>query len=140
VALTSTERSKRWREAHPEYHREKAKKWNAEHHEQRLASVRKWKQENPERVREMRRKSHAKIASQLRKEAIALLGDQCIQCQCSDVRCLQIDHIIPLRGKQRLITASFYRSIIQGLTENLQILCANCHAIKTYYENGGEDG
>jgi hypothetical protein len=30
---------------------------------------------------------------------------------------------------------TFYVSIIRGNRENLQVLCANCHAIKTY-ENG----
>ena len=31
---------------------------------------------------------------------------------------------------------AFYRNIVQGAAENLQVLWANCHAIKTYYENG----
>jgi hypothetical protein len=31
---------------------------------------------------------------------------------------------------------ALYRSIVnKGVTENLQVLCANCHAIKTYQEN-----
>ena len=86
MALTSTERSKKWREAHPEYHRENAKKWSREHPEQHLANVRKWKKENPERNRENQRKSHAKRLLQYRQEAIALLGGECIQCQCKDIR------------------------------------------------------
>ena len=140
MALTSTERSKRWREAHPGYHNEKVKEWNTAHPEQRLANVKKWKKENPERNRENQRKSHAKRLLRYRQEAIVLLGGECAQCQCKDIRCLQIDHIIPLQGKQRIVSETFYRSIIQGLTENLQVLCANCHAIKTYYENGERGG
>ena len=115
---------------------EKQKRWAKKHPEKHLAMVRKWEQDNPEQAREMHRKSRKKRATKLRQEAIVLLGGQCVRCQCSDMRCLQIDHVVPLNGKLRLLTEKFYRSIIDGLTENLQVLCANCHAIKTSYEDG----
>jgi 5-methylcytosine-specific restriction endonuclease McrA len=115
---------------------EKQKRWARNNPEKHRAMVRRWKQDNPEKVREMRRKSHAIRGASLREQAIELLGGQCVQCHCKDIRCLQIDHITPLKGERRLITITFYSSIVQGKRENLQILCANCHAIKTYYENG----
>jgi 5-methylcytosine-specific restriction endonuclease McrA len=71
-----------------------------------------------------------------RKEALVVLGGQCIQCQCQDARCLQIDHIIPLQGKRRVAHKTLYLNVLRGKTENLQVLCANCHAIKTYHEDG----
>ena len=49
------------------------------------------------------------------------------------MRCLQIDHIIPLKkvdNSQHGI--QLWRRIIKGeKVDNIQVLCANCHAIKT---------
>jgi hypothetical protein len=112
---------------------EKQKRWARNNPEKHHVMVKKWEQDNPERAREMHRKSLKKLRAKLRQEAITLLGGQCVQCQCNDIRCLQIDHVLPCKGK-RLVTYQFYRSIIQGQTDNLQVLCANCHAIKTYCE------
>jgi 5-methylcytosine-specific restriction endonuclease McrA len=119
----NSERVKKWAKTHPEKHREQ---------------VRKWEKENPEKHREITRRSHAKRLIEVRQQAIACLGGMCTHCQCKDIRCLQIDHIVPLQGKERIGTMVLYRSVVRGLKENLQVLCANCHAIKTYYENGGK--
>jgi hypothetical protein len=80
-----------------------------------------WHQRNKERL----------LASNLRVQAIRVLGGACVQCQCTDIRCLQIDHIIPI-GKKREHRDVLYKRVIRGNTENLQVLCACCHAIKTY--------
>jgi predicted HNH restriction endonuclease len=120
---TVNERVKRWAKAHPEKHR---------------AAVRAWERENPERRREITQKSQAKRLLRLRQEAIAALGGVCAICQCADIRCLQIDHVTPLRGAQRLGSVALYRSIILGARDGLQVLCANCHAIKTYCETYGD--
>ena len=117
---------------------EKQRRWANNHPEKHYALVKKWEQENPEHAREIHRKARKKYRLRLRQEAIALLGGRCVQCQCDDIRCLQIDHIIPLNGGQRILSETFYKRIIQGQTENLQVLCANCHAIKTYYEEEGQ--
>jgi 5-methylcytosine-specific restriction endonuclease McrA len=117
----NSDKVKRWVKAHPEKHRE---------------MVRSWEKANPEKRREISRRSQARRLAKARQEAITCLGGICKQCGCTDIRCLQIDHMIPLRGIKRMGTLDFYRSIVQGKRENLQILCANCHAIKTYYENG----
>ncbi len=113
---------------------ENAKRWTRNHPEKHSAMVKKWEQENPERHREIRKQANNKHRAKLRQRAIAAMGGVCIRCQCDDIRCLQIDHIIPIKG-ERVVYTKFYYSIIQGDTTNLQLLCANCHAIKTY-ENG----
>lgn len=75
--------------------------------------------------------------------ALIVLGGQCVKCgYVGNIDALQIDHIKPIGGeaKRRKGASSsynqtaFYRSIIDGLRENLQVLCANCHAIKTVNE------
>jgi hypothetical protein len=60
-----------------------------------------------------------------------LLGGKCVRCQCADERCLEIDHIVPVREKRIKNRIAFHRSILRGNVENLQVLCACCHAIKT---------
>lgn len=64
------------------------------------------------------------------------LGGKCANCNMNDYRCLQIDHINgngSLQGNKksgnhlwRLITLHDYP------LDNLQLLCANCHMIKTF--------
>jgi hypothetical protein len=106
---------------------------------------RKWHQENKERMKDnkkiwyvihpgYRREGSRSSGRNLRQEAIELLGGRCVCCQCIDIRCLEIDHIIPIGGKKRMETQQHHRSILRGNTENLQVLCACCHAIKTYEE------
>jgi 5-methylcytosine-specific restriction endonuclease McrA len=119
-----SEKVLRWKKVHPEKNREQARRWAHEH---------------PEYL-EARRKAHARRMVKLRQEAVEALGGVCVGCQCSDIRCLQIDHIIPLKGQKRIAVSTFYLSVIRGAVENLQVLCANCHAIKTYDENGGRGG
>ncbi len=87
-----------------------------------------------ERVKKRRR--------EVRIQALALLGGKCCVCGFSDSRALQIDHIIPVRKKERHRDSSsyhFYCQIVQGETDNLQVLCANCHAIKTFEEGNGSE-
>jgi 5-methylcytosine-specific restriction endonuclease McrA len=92
---------------------------------------------NPEYVqRESQQKKTAYY--QRKQKAIALLGGKCCRCGCDDTRCLEIDHIIPVRGDRSIYGDKLYRNIISGgSTKNLQVLCANCHAIKTYEDGNG---
>lgn len=99
------------------YHNEYSKKWLTDNADHRRTWRREW-------VRE------------IRKKAIQALGGTCILCGYSDVRALEIDHIIPLhQSKGRTNQVSLFLSVVRGETENLQLLCSNCHAIKTYNEN-----
>ena len=73
----------------------------------------------------------------IKHQAITLLGGQCVRCHCDDMRCLEIDHIIPVRGDRSTYGAKLYLSIVKGNRENVQVLCACCHAIKTYEDGNG---
>lgn len=71
-----------------------------------------------------------------RKAIITDLGSKCCKCGNSDERVLHIDHIdgggsAERKGKSQL---SQYRLMWQDM-EKYQLLCANCHMIKTH-ENG----
>jgi 5-methylcytosine-specific restriction endonuclease McrA len=92
-------------------------------------------------TREGQRKREAEASKvryfRLKQEAITILGGKCLRCGCDDMRCLEIDHIVPVRGDRSVYGVKLYRSVTHGNTENLQVLCANCHAIKTY-EDGNE--
>lgn len=68
----------------------------------------------------------------LRKAAMMLLGGKCARCQEDDYDVLQFDHIQPLWNvKTRPANDEIYHDILKGRTNNLQILCANCHIKKT---------
>lgn len=58
------------------------------------------------------------------------LGGRCVRCENTDPRVLQFDH---LRDKKGNVGALAYRSWKLFLEEvdKCQLLCANCHAIKT---------
>lgn len=68
-------------------------------------------------------------------EALQLLGGRCVRCGFDDERALQIDHIDAgnhvLCPGGRKYRYAVHRSVIDGTASNLQLLCANCHAIKT---------
>jgi hypothetical protein len=74
--------------------------------------------------------------AELRRMAIERMGGHCVSCGLTDYRALQFDHIdgggaeYKQRGRNlRLL----YRKIADGTVANgLQLLCASCHAIKTY--------
>ncbi|HZU04228.1 MAG TPA: HNH endonuclease signature motif containing protein [Ktedonobacteraceae bacterium] len=91
-----------------------------------------WMAAHPEKTRRWKREWVRK----LRQSAIEALGGACVLCGYTDIRALEIDHITPIRNsKNRIDNPSLFMSIVRGNTENLQVLCANCHAIKTYEEN-----
>lgn len=73
----------------------------------------------------------------IRNEVIDSMGGECARCCNNDKRVLQIDHIIEiLRGKnsiKRISSWALISRIHQGKEDmtKLQLLCANCHMIKT---------
>ena len=77
----------------------------------------------------------------IRLRIIKILGNCCKHCGTEDRRLLQIDHINGNGSLNWKKTKNGNRSrmgcektlyiILNGYT-NLQILCANCHMIKTY--------
>ncbi len=73
----------------------------------------------------------------IRDETIALLGGSC-KCGVSDRRALQIDHVNDNGAKERSSFTSkskYYSTVLDNIrngSNDYQILCANCNAIKEY--------
>jgi predicted HNH restriction endonuclease len=69
---------------------------------------------------------------ELRGQVITLLGSKCTVCGIPDRRVLQVDHIQPVHRVERHgYQVRDYKRIISGEETNVQLLCANCHMIKT---------
>ena len=96
--------------------REQANKW------QRV-----WYARNRLKERSRLRERHKKQ----RKQAIQNLGGCCSQCGDSREDVLQFDHIVPVgQGREKKAT---HREVLQcsDPSEVFQLLCANCHVLKT---------
>jgi hypothetical protein len=96
----------------------------------------KWIDDNKDRVNAYARKKHTRNYHELRAQAVHILGDACLQCKNDDYRVLQIDHINGggREDRKRLRADGIFRSIIKnGHQDKYQLLCANCHAIKTFH-------
>ena len=87
---------------------------------------REYRKNNKKKVRE----SHGNYRRKLRMKVIEHLGGECVDCGFDDPRALDIDHIEPIRGKRESSKYYLYRSILDD-GEGFQLLCANCHRIKT---------
>ena len=72
----------------------------------------------------------------IRLDAIKMLGGACAQCGYDDWRVLEIDHIEGggREHRKRVDHKMQYRNIRDGNTEGYQLLCANCHGIKSHLE------
>lgn len=78
-----------------------------------------------------RRKAHY---AERKKAIIDGLGGKCCRCGNDDPRVLDVDHIDAkkkLRPKHRNYPTPIRVQLWEKETGNLQILCANCHRIKT---------
>jgi len=79
-------------------------------------------------------------ARDYRKQAVLALGNKCVQCNFSDTRALQIDHINgggSRERKERNYKGDFHRHVLASFMagENkYQLLCANCNWIKRFDE------
>ena len=74
-----------------------------------------------------------------RLEILVLLGGVCTRCGFSDRRALEVDHVYG-GGKLGRLGGQIDGSpqtirIVKSHPDQFQLLCANCHKIKTY-ENG----
>lgn len=74
-----------------------------------------------------------------RAQAILILGGRCAWCGLSNPMCLEIDHIRPVNrrtnGVEQHRSDRLVASVVSGNTEGLQLLCSNCHTIKTRLNN-----
>ena len=86
--------------------------------------------------REWKRKCNLKN----KLKAVEILGGKCSYsgCNVTDFRCLHIDHITPKMGGTNSGSGiNNSNMVVRGsLTSNeVQLLCANHHAIKTYEQD-----
>ena len=67
-----------------------------------------------------------------RRKAKELLGGKCALCGETDLEILEFDHIVPYQPRER--TGVTITRILKGDTDNVQLLCANCHLRKSKTE------
>lgn len=91
---------------------------------------------DPEKQREYQRIRQKKNTLKYRKIVFDMFGRKCPRCGYDDnILAFQLDHIIPILRKKDETNRSqqTWRRVALGILpkENFQMLCANCHAIKT---------
>ena len=94
-----------------------------------------------EYIREQRREVQRRSRVRRRSLAIDALGGSCIECGNSDYRVLEFDHVKPIQwrtngkvkmnGQQNTNTINAMVKAGDDPSSVYQLLCANCHKIKT---------
>lgn len=106
-----------------------------------------------EYTREQRREVQRRSRVKMRGMAIDALGGYCIECGNRDYRVLEFDHVRPIQwrtngkvkmnGQQNTNTINAMVKSGDDPSSVYQLLCANCHKIKTSdnqdYEFRGND-
>lgn len=139
----------------PLYDKEYYRKYYNSHKQRKMNTNRDWRKRNVERHHEIARVSSKKQRAKIKSEIITILGGKCsnpnclVPNGCSDIRCLQIDHINgggkrERRGHQDR-GSHYYRDILKKLehgSKDYQLLCANCNWIKRFenHETGSRWG
>ena len=77
------------------------------------------------------------IEKELKNKLFELLGKECSSCGIKDLRVLEINHINHKIKDKRLLTrkitkASRRTRIYLKEINNIELLCANCHRIRTW--------
>lgn len=108
-----------------------------------------WRANNPEKVIEVRKRFQEKMRlagastyfpekrKAYRDAALSALGGVCCECGFDDWRILHIDHVNGDGAEHRRKLSSgyaYYREIIADESGRFQLLCPNCHALKTLEE------
>ena len=110
-----------------------------------------WHLKNRERLRAVRRKNylenkenyfvrHIKNRRKIRRKVLELMGGKCVQCDFSDPRALQINHIHNNGANKRRKLGGgvdrLYSKILKmnkkDIKAEYQLLCANCNNIKRF--------
>ena len=89
-----------------------------------------WRAENKQRRNETDRQARQRLVD----EAHEHLGGECSRCGIDDPRVLQVDHVnddgaVERRSMRR---DDIWKRVLADTSGRYQLLCANCHAIKTY--------
>lgn len=87
------------------------------------------------------KESQKKIRERNRNFLVSFLSkNPCVRRGNTDVRVLEFDHILPETKKfcvSRMVSSQHHSiSTIQREIDKCQVLCANCHRIKTHEERG----
>jgi hypothetical protein len=109
------------------------------------ANVEKWAKENAERYQRLYKSTDAwrekcvkatqtwrERKQEIRKKLQAELGGKCVKCGIDDYRLLDFDHIDP-KTKTMHISRKLnlpFETLLEE-AKKCQLLCANCHRIKT---------
>lgn len=86
--------------------------------------------------RECRRTKNRERKRDFRRRAIEKLGGACVECGITDFRVLEIDHVNGGGGRDFKTRGyhMIHRAIVAG-EQGFQVLCANHHAIKSYWSD-----
>lgn len=86
-----------------------------------------------EHVAALQSANNKKLTRKLKAEIFEALGGVCRDCGHVDQRVLQVDHIDGGGCAHRAKTggAQYWRTVLRRI-EEFQLLCANCHMIKSY--------
>lgn len=96
---------------------------------------------DPIKQREFQRKWQANQRAKYKAKVLEMFGGGCVLCGFDNILALHIDHVIAIKRpsySDRGITTgtALWRKVASGRLpkSEVQLLCANCHAIKTYEE------
>ena len=96
-------------------------------------------QKNKARINAKAVEYNRRARQALRTSVVEKLGGACSVCGNSDMRVLDIDHIDGTGYKVNRLSGNirqqWFRDILDGSATNAQLLCANCHRIKSYEAN-----
>lgn len=75
-----------------------------------------------------------KLRTKKRTELLEFMGNKCVKCGFNDPRALQIDHIDGggTKESKKYPSLSARYKLIYNHSEQYQLLCANCNAIKIW--------
>jgi 5-methylcytosine-specific restriction endonuclease McrA len=91
--------------------------------------------------RVFQRKWQAEQRRKRKLKVIVLLGGKCNRCSyAGHPAAFQLDHILPLLRPSRTVRSAgstTWDAVARGqiILDEVQLLCANCHAIKTFEED-----
>jgi hypothetical protein len=111
---------------------------------ERCSRKAKWAREKHKPYAKNREAVNVNYRKRLRQRAIAVMGRCCARCGFDDARALQFDHRVPLRRNSNGMSTKAhtadktYRAVLDGDHATYELLCANCHAIKTRADQDGD--
>lgn len=137
---------RRWLKNHPDKQREYTKRYYQGHREQILKRRKEYNEKLRQRAKITGERWYAKSDEvyarriqrtkehqwEVKLAIIELFGGKCLRCGNDDPRVLQLNHISGNGRQER--KSNFYRRILRGerLTDDLELLCANCNLVYEY--------